>query len=89
MPFENIEGLPKLLIDITRLHSKTTFYLYLVLLFFDFFYYLDASNILGIKFNFVKLRYKLLFLGYKYRSFVSIVSDSLSSPDFGSEDKPF
>lgn len=82
MPFENIEGPPKLLIDITRLHNKTTFYLCLVLLFSDFFYYLDASNILDTV-------YKLLFLGYKYRSFVSIVSDSLSSLDFGSEDKPF
>ena len=82
IPFENIEGPPKLLIDITRLHNKTTFYLCLVLLFFDFFYYLDASNILDTV-------YRLLFLGYKYRSFVSIVSDSLSSPDFGSEDKPF
>lgn len=82
IPFENIEGPPKLLIDITRLHSKTTFYLYLVLLFFDFFYYPDASNILDTV-------CRLLFLGYKYRSFVSIVSDILSSPDFGSEDKPF
>lgn len=82
MPFENIEGPPKLLIDINRLHSKTTFYLYLVLLFFDFFYYLDASNILGTV-------CKLLFLGYKYRSSVSTVSYILSSLDFGSEDKPF
>lgn len=82
IPFENIEGPPKLLIDIPRLHSKTTFYLYLALLFFDFFYYPDASNILDTV-------CRLLFLGYKYRSFVSIVSDILSSLDFGSEDKPF
>ena len=82
MPFENIEGPPKLLIDINHLHNKTTFYLCLALLFSDFFYYLDASNILDTV-------CKLLFLGYKYRSFVSIVSDNLSSPDFGSEDKPF